>query len=262
MSSNQKNLRSAVTALSSTSSSFGTVVANGRIDQHANGLDEHIKLKILAEEEAAMNQFKVSKYCSCITQNLCIICRTRQRNSTRRRQCPPPTILSSRRQRRQLWQICQRKRNPLRTSSPTARPQRPLNHARPMICCSWTIRLRTHSRSQPTRLPLHSCQWSSSQIISMRGWQMAMVGLLGIYQLNAYLSFNWSFWIVFVAGYTTPASNTNGGGAFVSESSFQSVFGNTEVKSKQCLVMRLSSSLINFIFHYMLIIRHLFKLAC
>lgn len=57
--SNQRNVRSGVTALSSTSSSFGTVVTNGRLD--ANGIDEHLKQQILAEEEAAMNQFKVSK---------------------------------------------------------------------------------------------------------------------------------------------------------------------------------------------------------
>lgn len=47
-----------MTALSSTSSSFGTVATNGKFD--ANGLDEHVKRQILAEEEAAMNQFKVN----------------------------------------------------------------------------------------------------------------------------------------------------------------------------------------------------------
>lgn len=55
-SSNQKNVRSGVSALSSTSSSFGTVVANGRLDSQ-NGIDESLKLKVLAEEEAAINQF-------------------------------------------------------------------------------------------------------------------------------------------------------------------------------------------------------------
>nr|CAH7720392.1 unnamed protein product [Callosobruchus chinensis] len=56
-SSNQKNVKSGVTALSSTSNAFGNVVANGRFDS-SNGIDENLKLQILAEEEAAMNQFK------------------------------------------------------------------------------------------------------------------------------------------------------------------------------------------------------------
>lgn len=51
--SNQKNVKSGVSALSSTSNAFGNAVANG------NGIDENLKLQILAEEEAAMNQFKV-----------------------------------------------------------------------------------------------------------------------------------------------------------------------------------------------------------
>ncbi|KAK9743515.1 GAF domain [Popillia japonica] len=59
-SSNQKNVRSGVSALSSTSSSFGTVVANGRFDSQ-NGIDESLKLKVLAEEEEAINQFNKSK---------------------------------------------------------------------------------------------------------------------------------------------------------------------------------------------------------
>lgn len=49
-----------MSALSSTSNAFGTVVANGRLDSHTNGIDEQIKQQVLAEEEAAMNQFKVS----------------------------------------------------------------------------------------------------------------------------------------------------------------------------------------------------------
>nr|CAH7714945.1 unnamed protein product [Callosobruchus chinensis] len=48
--SNQKNVKSGVTALSSTSNAFG------------NGIDENLKLQILAEEEAAMNQFKVIEF--------------------------------------------------------------------------------------------------------------------------------------------------------------------------------------------------------
>ncbi|XP_063919826.1 phosphatidylinositol-binding clathrin assembly protein LAP-like [Zophobas morio] len=56
--SNQKNVKSGVTALSSTSNAFGNVVANGRFDTPSNGIDESLKLQVLAEEEAAMNQFK------------------------------------------------------------------------------------------------------------------------------------------------------------------------------------------------------------
>ncbi|XP_055378106.1 phosphatidylinositol-binding clathrin assembly protein LAP isoform X26 [Condylostylus longicornis] len=56
--SNQKNVKSGVTALSSTSSSFGTAVASNKFDSSANGIDESIKAQALAEEEAAMNQYK------------------------------------------------------------------------------------------------------------------------------------------------------------------------------------------------------------
>ncbi|KAK9882117.1 hypothetical protein WA026_018958 [Henosepilachna vigintioctopunctata] len=55
--SNQKNVRSAVTVLSSTSNAFGNV-ANSKFDNFTNGIDENLKLQVLAEEEAAMNQFK------------------------------------------------------------------------------------------------------------------------------------------------------------------------------------------------------------
>ncbi|XP_019870190.1 phosphatidylinositol-binding clathrin assembly protein LAP isoform X2 [Aethina tumida] len=57
-SSNKKNVKSGVTALSSTSNAFGNVVANGRFDTPTNGIDENLKLQLLAEEEAAMNQFR------------------------------------------------------------------------------------------------------------------------------------------------------------------------------------------------------------
>lgn len=56
--SNQKNVKSGVTALSSTSSAFGTAATNGRLE-NTNGIDESLKQQILAEEEAAMNQYKV-----------------------------------------------------------------------------------------------------------------------------------------------------------------------------------------------------------
>ncbi|XP_037953494.1 phosphatidylinositol-binding clathrin assembly protein LAP isoform X16 [Teleopsis dalmanni] len=55
--SNQKNVKSAVSALSSTSSSFGTAAASSKFDT-TNGIDEQLKAQILAEEEAAMNQYK------------------------------------------------------------------------------------------------------------------------------------------------------------------------------------------------------------
>jgi phosphatidylinositol-binding clathrin assembly protein len=48
-----------MSALSSTSSSFGTAAASTRFDNHSNGIDESLKAKVLAEEEAAMNQYKV-----------------------------------------------------------------------------------------------------------------------------------------------------------------------------------------------------------
>ncbi|XP_037027474.1 phosphatidylinositol-binding clathrin assembly protein LAP isoform X20 [Bradysia coprophila] len=63
-SSNQKNVKSGVSALSSTSSSFGTAAASTRFDNHANGIDESLKAQALAEEEAAMNQYRQTKLTS------------------------------------------------------------------------------------------------------------------------------------------------------------------------------------------------------
>lgn len=57
--SNQKNVKSAVSALSSTSSSFGTAAASTRFDAHTNGIDDAVKAQALAEEEAVMNQYRV-----------------------------------------------------------------------------------------------------------------------------------------------------------------------------------------------------------
>lgn len=59
--SNQKNVKSAVTALSSTSSAFGTAAASSKFDA-TNGIDEQLKAQALADEEAAMNQYKVQHY--------------------------------------------------------------------------------------------------------------------------------------------------------------------------------------------------------
>ncbi|XP_032305891.1 phosphatidylinositol-binding clathrin assembly protein LAP isoform X19 [Drosophila ananassae] len=56
-SSNQRNFKSAVSALSSTSSAFGTAAASSKFDT-SNGIDEQLKAQVLAEEEAAMNQYK------------------------------------------------------------------------------------------------------------------------------------------------------------------------------------------------------------
>ncbi|XP_017056876.1 phosphatidylinositol-binding clathrin assembly protein LAP isoform X5 [Drosophila ficusphila] len=56
-SSHQRNVKSAVTALSSTSSAFGTAAASSKFDT-TNGIDEQLKAQVLAEEEAAMNQYK------------------------------------------------------------------------------------------------------------------------------------------------------------------------------------------------------------
>ncbi|XP_017968754.1 phosphatidylinositol-binding clathrin assembly protein LAP isoform X8 [Drosophila navojoa] len=51
------NVKSAVSALSSTSSAFGTAAASSKFDT-SNGIDEQLKAQVLAEEEAAMNQYK------------------------------------------------------------------------------------------------------------------------------------------------------------------------------------------------------------
>ncbi|XP_029665704.1 phosphatidylinositol-binding clathrin assembly protein LAP isoform X10 [Formica exsecta] len=58
-SSNRTNVKSGVSALSSTSNAFGTVASNARLDQTGNGhIDEALRQQALAEEEAAMNQYK------------------------------------------------------------------------------------------------------------------------------------------------------------------------------------------------------------
>ncbi|CAH0730773.1 unnamed protein product, partial [Brenthis ino] len=57
----QKNVASVMGALSSTSSSFGNAAASTRLDNQANGnlfIDDSLKQQVLAEEEAAMNQYK------------------------------------------------------------------------------------------------------------------------------------------------------------------------------------------------------------
>ncbi|KAF2903215.1 hypothetical protein ILUMI_02972 [Ignelater luminosus] len=53
-----KKTSTSSTPSQASSNAFGTVVANGRLDSHTNGIDEQVKQQVLAEEEAAMNQFK------------------------------------------------------------------------------------------------------------------------------------------------------------------------------------------------------------
>lgn len=48
-----------MSALSSTSSSFGTAAASTRFENTSNGIDDAVRAQALAEEEAMMNQFKV-----------------------------------------------------------------------------------------------------------------------------------------------------------------------------------------------------------
>lgn len=62
-SSNRTNVKSGVSALSSTSTAFGTAASNTRLDHTGNGhIDEALRQQALAEEEAAMNQYKVLFY--------------------------------------------------------------------------------------------------------------------------------------------------------------------------------------------------------
>ncbi|XP_054016060.1 phosphatidylinositol-binding clathrin assembly protein LAP isoform X22 [Hylaeus anthracinus] len=57
--SNRTNVKSGVSALSSTSTAFGTAASNNRLDHPENGhIDEVMRQRALAEEEAAMNQYK------------------------------------------------------------------------------------------------------------------------------------------------------------------------------------------------------------
>ncbi|XP_015585676.1 phosphatidylinositol-binding clathrin assembly protein unc-11 isoform X3 [Cephus cinctus] len=57
--SNRTNVKSGVSALSSTSTAFGTAASNARLDHAGNGhIDEALRQQALAEEEAAMNQYK------------------------------------------------------------------------------------------------------------------------------------------------------------------------------------------------------------
>ena len=72
--SNRTNVKSGVSALSSTSTAFGTAAANTRLDSHTNGIDESLKQQVLAEEEAAMNQYKVLICWICQMETLDYMC--------------------------------------------------------------------------------------------------------------------------------------------------------------------------------------------
>lgn len=110
-SSHQKNVKSGVSALSSTSSSFGTAASSAKYESHSNGngIDESLKAQVLAEEEAAMNQYKVSPNFTPTTQNfltnfLEFLFRSR---SLDRPQMPATTRSSHRhRHRRAISSIC------------------------------------------------------------------------------------------------------------------------------------------------------------
>ncbi|XP_070509926.1 phosphatidylinositol-binding clathrin assembly protein LAP isoform X6 [Chironomus tepperi] len=54
----KKTSSAANTPTQTASSSFGTAAASAKFDQHTNGIDEGMKAQALAEEEAAMNQYK------------------------------------------------------------------------------------------------------------------------------------------------------------------------------------------------------------
>ena len=66
-SSNRTNVKSGVSALSSTSTAFGTAASNQRLESTGNGhIDEALRQQALAEEEAVMNQYKVTRLIICI----------------------------------------------------------------------------------------------------------------------------------------------------------------------------------------------------
>ena len=62
-SSNRTNVKSGVSALSSTSTAFGTAASNQRLEGTGNGhIDDAVRQQALAEEEAVLNQYKVVYY--------------------------------------------------------------------------------------------------------------------------------------------------------------------------------------------------------
>ncbi|KAH0540213.1 hypothetical protein KQX54_014564, partial [Cotesia glomerata] len=56
---NRTNVKTGVSALSSTSTAFGTAANNTNLDQSGSGqIDEALRQQALAEEEAVLNQYK------------------------------------------------------------------------------------------------------------------------------------------------------------------------------------------------------------
>lgn len=63
---NAKNVKSAVTMLSSTSTAFGTAATNSEAEGFGQSvIDEQLRQRALAEEEAVLNQYKVSVHFMC-----------------------------------------------------------------------------------------------------------------------------------------------------------------------------------------------------
>ncbi|KAF5273694.1 hypothetical protein FQA39_LY07384 [Lamprigera yunnana] len=65
----KKASTSSTPSQASSTTAFGTTVTNGRADVHTNGIDEQIKQQVLAEEEAAINQFKSKVHSPSSTNN-------------------------------------------------------------------------------------------------------------------------------------------------------------------------------------------------
>ncbi|XP_017775111.1 PREDICTED: phosphatidylinositol-binding clathrin assembly protein LAP-like isoform X6 [Nicrophorus vespilloides] len=191
--SNQKNVRSAVTALSSTSSSFGTIVANGRFDTQ-NGIDENLKLQVLAEEEAAMNQFKTKVHSptNSITMN-------------------NPFYASSN-----------------GSNSSVATPKIPASPALDLFV-SETQAVQNQARPSDDLLQLNNPFADAFA-------QPTTTNPMNAFQLPAMMQQqpnNVNAWVTNGNGYSTASTiqQTAQNGTFVSESSFQSVFGNPDVKN-------------------------------
>ncbi|XP_017775107.1 PREDICTED: phosphatidylinositol-binding clathrin assembly protein LAP-like isoform X2 [Nicrophorus vespilloides] len=193
--SNQKNVRSAVTALSSTSSSFGTIVANGRFDTQ-NGIDENLKLQVLAEEEAAMNQFKTKVHSptNSITMN-------------------NPFYASSN-----------------GSNSSVATPKIPASPALDLFV-SETQAVQNQARPSDDLLQLNNPFADAFA-------QPTTTNPMNAFQLPAMMQQqpnNVNAWVTNGNGYSTASTiqQTAQNGTFVSESSFQSVFGNPDVKTAE-----------------------------
>ena len=73
-SSNRTNVKSGVSALSSTSTAFGTAASNQRLEGTGNGhIDDAVRQQALAEEEAVLNQYKVVYYWGSVPSYLTLL---------------------------------------------------------------------------------------------------------------------------------------------------------------------------------------------